>query len=140
MVAARNMNPAMIARLETLARQMEKESKSPFDTVLRNREFHLTLYEGSGWKSACRIINQLIDQTMIYRSLRKTWWTADPRGFFEDHRKIIAALKAGTPDAVKRLVVGNISRGYQQIRSMRNQQTPPSRRKAREAISSQSAG
>ena len=140
LVAARNMSPVMIARLDTLAVQMEKESKSPFDTVLRNREFHLTLYEASGWKSACRIINQLIDQTMIFRSLRKTWWTADPRGFFEDHRRILAALKAGTPEAVKRLVVGNISRGYQQIRSMKSLQTGPRGKNAREAASSQSAG
>ncbi len=122
-LAARNMNPALIARLEALAIKMEKESKSPFDTVLRNREFHLTLYDASGWKSACRIINQLIDQTMIFRSLRSTWWTDDPKGFFEDHRKIIAALKAGADEDTKRLVVGNISRGYQQIRSLQSHPT-----------------
>jgi DNA-binding GntR family transcriptional regulator len=139
-LAARNMNPALIARLEALAIKMEKESKSPFDTVLQNREFHLILYEASGWKSACRIINQLIDQTMVFRSLHSTWWTDDPRGFFEDHRKIIAALKAGAYEDTKRLVVGNISRGYQQILSMKSLQKPPRRRKAREAASSRSPG
>ncbi len=123
-LAAKNMTPAVIARLEALLVQMEKESQSPFDVVLRNREFHLTLYEASGWKSACRIINQLIDQTLIFRSLRSTWWTADPRGFHEDHRQIVEALKAGAADVTKRLVIANISRGYQQICTSHSGSTP----------------
>jgi len=122
-LATQNMTPAVITRLEALVMQMEKESKSPFDVILRNREFHLTLYEASGWKSACRIINQLIDQTLIFRSLRSTWWTADPRAFFEDHRQIIGALKAGAADVTKRLVIANVFRGYQQIQSLHSEAT-----------------
>ena len=51
-LAPRNVTPAMIARVEVLVAQMERESQLPFDIVLRNREFHLTLYEASGSKSA----------------------------------------------------------------------------------------
>ncbi len=116
-VAAQKMSPSMIVRLESLVTQMEKESESPFDIVLRNREFHLTLYEASGWKSACRIINQLIDQTLIFRSLRSTWWTADPTVFHDDHRKIIEALKIHSADTVKQHIIANVSHGYQQIHS-----------------------
>ena len=123
-LAAKNMTPAVIARLEALVVQMEEESQSPFDVVLRNREFHLTLYEASGWKSACRIINQLIDQTLIFRSLQSAWWTADPKAFYEDHRQIIEALKTGAANVAKRLVIANVSRGYQQIRSLHNEATP----------------
>ena len=117
-LAAKNMTPAVIARLEALVVQMKEKAQSPFDVVLRNREFHLTLYEASGWKPACRIINQLIDQTLIYRSLRSAWRTADGRGFHEDHRQIVEALKAGAADVTKRLIIANISRGYQQISSL----------------------
>jgi GntR family transcriptional repressor for pyruvate dehydrogenase complex len=115
--ANKNMTPEVITRLEALVIQMEKESQSSFDLVLRNREFHLALYKASGWESACRIINQLIDQTLIFRSLRSTWWTADPGEFHEDHRRIIETLKAGAADVTKRLLIANVSRGYQQIQS-----------------------
>jgi len=116
-LATQHMSTETIVRLGKLVVQMEQESQSPFDTVLRNREFHLTLYEASGWKSACRIINQLIDQTLIFRSLWSTWWTEDPSIFHEDHHHIIDALTARSAQAVKQHVIENVSHGYQQIRS-----------------------
>lgn len=109
-LATKNMTRAVITRLEALEGQMEDESRSLFDCILLNREFHLTLYEISGWKSACRIINQLIDQTLIFRGQRPEW-TMDPRAFFEDHRQIMEALKTDAADVTKRLVITNVSRG-----------------------------
>lgn len=122
-LATKNMTRAVITRLEALEVQMEDESRSLFDCILLNREFHLTLYEISGWKSACRIINQLIDQTMIFRGQRPEW-TMDPRAFFEDHRQIIEALKTDAADVTKRLVITNVSRGYQQICTSHSGSTP----------------
>jgi len=122
-LATKNMTRTMIARLEALAVQMEDESQSLFDCILLNREFHLNLYKVSGWKAACQIINQLIDQTLIFRGQRPEW-TLDPRAFHEDHRQIIEALKSGAADVAKRLVIANVSRGYQHIYSMHNQPTP----------------
>jgi len=122
-LATKNMTRAVITRLEALEVQMEDESRSLFDCILLNREFHLTLYEISGWKSACRIINQLIDQTLIFRGQRPEW-TMDPRAFFEDHRQIIEALKTDAADVIKRLVITNVSRGYQQICTSHSGSTP----------------
>ena len=122
-IATQKITPSMIARLESLVAQMEYESQSPIDFVLPNREFHLTLYEVSGWKSACRIINQLIDQTLIFRSFWSAWEARYRSLFREDHRRILKALKAHAAVDTKRFVVENISRGYEQILSCRNQQT-----------------
>lgn len=47
-LATKNMTRAVITRLEALEVQMEDESRSLFDCILLNREFHLTLYEISG--------------------------------------------------------------------------------------------
>jgi len=112
--AARNIKPDVIARMEDLLQQMETTVKAPFNLILLNREFHLTLYEASGWKPACRIINQLFDQTLIYRGVHTAWVTDDPALFHQDHRGIIEALKSGDAAAAKEKVVANIARGFHQ--------------------------
>ena len=84
-LAAKNMTPARIERLESLILAMEAATDSPLDCMLRNREFHLALYEASGWKSALRIIGQLIDQTLVFWSQSSEWWTGDAAPFNEDH-------------------------------------------------------
>jgi DNA-binding GntR family transcriptional regulator len=66
--ATQKITTGTINRLEEISAQMEATTiTSPFDFVLLNREFHLTIYEASGWKPVCRIINQLFDQTLIFR-------------------------------------------------------------------------
>ncbi|MBN1382445.1 MAG: GntR family transcriptional regulator [Deltaproteobacteria bacterium] len=112
--AAKNITPDVIARMEDLIKQMEATVKDPFNLILLNREFHLILYEASGWKPACRIIHQLFDQTLIFRGLHKSWVADDPALFHQDHRGIIEALKAGDAEAAKEKVVANIYRGFHQ--------------------------
>lgn len=112
--AAKIVTPAVLARMEDLLKQMEKTVKAAFNLVLLNREFHLTLYEASGWRSACRIINQLFDQTLIYRGAHKSWVADDPALFHRDHREIIDALEGGNAEAVKKKVMANIYRGFEQ--------------------------
>jgi DNA-binding GntR family transcriptional regulator len=112
--AAEKISPVAIERMEALLQQMELTLKDPFNLILLNREFHLTLYEISGWKSACRIINQLFDQTLIFRSSHTSWITDNPAAFHQDHRGIIKALKSGKAEAVREKVVSNILRGFNQ--------------------------
>jgi DNA-binding GntR family transcriptional regulator len=112
--AAKNITPEVIARMEELTEQMETVVKAPFNLILLNREFHLTLYEASGWKPACRIINQLFDQTLIFRGVYTDWVADDPTLFHQDHREIIEALKSGDAAAAKEKVVANIYRGFHQ--------------------------
>jgi DNA-binding GntR family transcriptional regulator len=105
--------PETIVRLEELLTQMEMEIDSLFNIVLLNREFHLTIYEISGWKPACRIINQLFDQTLIFRG-RNTSWIKEKNTdeYHKDHRGIIEALRSGNAEAVKDRIIANISRGF----------------------------
>jgi DNA-binding GntR family transcriptional regulator len=112
--AAKNITPGLIARMEELMQQMVITVKDPFNLILLNREFHLTLYGASGWTPACRIIHQLFDQTLIFRGLHTSWVADNPAAFHEDHQEIIDALKAGDAEAVKKKVVANIYRGFNQ--------------------------
>ncbi len=114
--ASTKITPETIKRLEGLLARMESSTNYPFDMVLLNREFHLTIYEASGWKTACRVINQLFDQTLIFRSLN-TYWVGDKNavGYHKDHRGIIEALRSGNAEGVKNRVIANISRGFKQF-------------------------
>jgi len=114
--AAKKITPALIKRMEDLMQQMTIVGKAPapLDFTLLNREFHLILYEASGWKPTCRIINQLFDQTLIYRSLHTSWMADSPAGFHKDHQEIIKALKSGDAEAAKKRVVSNLYRGFHQ--------------------------
>lgn len=116
-LATQKMTLEMITQLESLLWEMDEKSQSPFDYVLRNREFHLTLYEVSEWRSACRIINQLIDQVMIFRGLRSGWRTEDPKVLRQDHSRIMKALKDKAASDAKKYVIANIRRGYQRLRN-----------------------
>ncbi len=114
--ATPKITPETIERLEGLLAQMEMEIDSLFNIVLLNREFHLTIYGVSGWKPACRIINQLFDQTLIFRSLNTSWIRDKNAGkYHNDHRRIIEAIRSGNAEAVKRRVIANISRGFNQF-------------------------
>ena len=115
-LATKKMTKEMIDRLEFLLSEMDEKSQSPFDYVLRNREFHLTLYEVSEWRSACRIINQLIDQVLIFRGLHSGWHTEDPKVLRQDHKRIIKALKSRAAHDAKKNVIANIRRGYARLR------------------------
>ena len=114
--ATTKITPEAIKRLEGLLAQMENSTRYPFDMVLLNREFHLIIYEASGWKTACRIINQLFDQTLIFRSLNTSWVGDKNAGeYHKDHRGIIEALRSGNAEVAKHRVIANISRGFKQF-------------------------
>ncbi|MBI4764346.1 MAG: GntR family transcriptional regulator [Deltaproteobacteria bacterium] len=104
------------ARMEALAAQIEATPiTAPFDFTLLNREFHLTLYEASGWKPVCRIINQLFDQTLIFRAQNTAWIDIENVDYYNlEHRGIIEALRSGDAQKVRQRVVANISRGFKQ--------------------------
>jgi DNA-binding GntR family transcriptional regulator len=105
---------AIAARMEAIAAQIEATPvTAPFDFALLNREFHLTLYEDSGWKPVCRIINQLFDQTLIFRAQNTAWIDIENVDYYNlEHRGIIEALRSGKPELVKEKIIKNISRGF----------------------------
>lgn len=114
--ATQKITPKVIDQLEYLSAEMEGRSETPpFDFVLLNREFHLTLYEVSGWKPTCRIINQLFDQTLIFRALNTVWTDTKNTNYYNrEHRGIIEALKSGDAEEVRKRIIANISGGFDQ--------------------------
>lgn len=114
--AAKKITPSVIEHLEDLVQQMTIASKTSEYLAynLLNNEFHLILYEASGWETTCHIITQLFDQTLIYRSLHTSWMKDSFAGFNHDHQEIIKALKSGNAEAAKKNVISNIHRGFNQ--------------------------
>ena len=69
----------------------EKEAKNYF---LLNREFHLLIYDASGWKYLCKLIKQMIDQVLLYLS-QLSDDSVDLRKYDKDHQDILRAIEAG---------------------------------------------
>ncbi|MGD8561598.1 MAG: GntR family transcriptional regulator [Desulfarculaceae bacterium] len=116
--ACTRMTPEALTRIETL-HQMEQASYAKFKNwFLLNRKFHMEIYKASGWDHICRAIGQLYDQILSYRAqILKEIVEFAP--FTEDHAHIVQALKNREAEEVKRLVVANIHRGYEQAKASR---------------------
>jgi len=104
-----------LRRLEDLYRKMEDESLPYADTFLFNRRFHAILYRASGWRFLCRVIGQLLDQVLLYRSSQRPPESFSFRPFNEEHRQILDALRNGDPDEARRMTVANLQRGLDAV-------------------------
>lgn len=116
-MAAVQITQKEIQRLENLYDMMEEENITLQEGILLNREFHLTIYEASGWDFACKVIGQLVDQVLIFRALKSSTET-DYRVFNRDHKQIVQALKSRDPDKSRKLVVTNIARGFEELKQV----------------------
>lgn len=103
-----------IARMEAQHAVMCDKSLPVLDFFLPNREFHLILYRASGWSYLCKLISQIGDQILAFRSFRR-FAAGDPSLFNQQHQMIIDALKAGDCRKVGRLVKENLRSGLDQI-------------------------
>lgn len=64
-----------------------------------NRRFHFAMFEASGMPRLVRLLRQLWDATDVYRSV----YFAEPANRLQvghEHRRLLAALRAGDADAV----------------------------------------
>jgi DNA-binding GntR family transcriptional regulator len=108
------ISPEEIGRLETLHSKMLQESDGPGGYFLMNRKFHLTLYEASGWEFMCRLINQMLDQVLVFRS-QFQYTAGDSRSFNRQHEQILDAIRHGRAKQVGRLVETNLQSGLEDI-------------------------
>jgi len=113
--AAKHISSKDIHAMEELHQEMAVESQTKKYFML-NREFHLILHNASGWKSLCKVLTQLIDQVLLFRSLQP-FSQIDNKEFIQDHCHILEGIKSGNPEEVKRAVAINIERGLDEIRS-----------------------
>jgi len=116
--AAASLTAADIEKLEELNREMtrEAESQSLTDHFMLNREFHLSLYQASGWHHLCQPVAHWLDQVLVFRScLCGTRMYEDLGRFNDQHTQIIEALKAGDLTELKHHITHNLRAGLENI-------------------------
>ena len=112
--AAARITAEAVDRLETLHHKMLREPAGSNDYFLINRKFHITLYEASGWEFLCRLINQMLDQILVFRS-QFQYTAADNQPFNRQHEQILDAIRRGQAKQVGLLVAANLQSGLDLI-------------------------
>jgi DNA-binding GntR family transcriptional regulator len=119
--AAKEMSTESIHELEEINGKLKKVPRSySNEYFIINKEFHLKLYENSGWSFLFRIIEQLFDQIRLYR-LFYPFESEDIEVYLDDHRKILTALKARNPAEVQKRLVSHIKKGFKNIMKLHKQ-------------------
>ena len=103
-----------IDRLEMLHQRMLQEPAGSNDYFLINRKFHVALYEASGWEFMCRLIHQMLDQILVFRS-QFQYTATDNRQFNRQHEQILDAIRNGQAKQVGQLVEANLHSGLELI-------------------------
>jgi DNA-binding GntR family transcriptional regulator len=112
--AASCISVEKIDRLEALHQKMLQEPTGSNDYFLINRKFHVVLYEPAGWEFMCRLINQMLDQILVYRS-QFQYAAADNQPFNQQHEQILEAIRNGQAKQVGQLVASNLQSGLDLI-------------------------
>jgi DNA-binding GntR family transcriptional regulator len=119
--ATQEMTTESIQELEAINEKLKKVPRSySNEYFIINKEFHLKLYENSGWSFLFRIIEQLFDQIRLYR----LFYPFEPEGiemYLGDHIKILNALKARNPAEVQKRLVSHIKKGFKNIMKLHKQ-------------------
>jgi DNA-binding GntR family transcriptional regulator len=113
-LAATRITPEQLARLDALAKAARQAS---FDERVRlNQEFHLTIAEGSGSQRLLAMIRGLREYFLNPRWVSRRESRLFKRAV-DDHRKIVAALRARSPDKVERALRSHLKIGWDELMS-----------------------
>lgn len=111
-LAATRITNAQLEALEALVKKAQKSSLA--DRVEVNQEFHLTIAEASG---SPRLIEMLHSFREYY--LHPNWVTRTDKKMVEqalrDHKQIVAALRARSPDETERILRRHLKLGLMQL-------------------------
>jgi DNA-binding GntR family transcriptional regulator len=113
-LAATRITPEQLAKLDALAKAARHAS---FDERVRlNQEFHLTIAEASGSKRLSAMIRGLREYFLNPR-----WVSRQESKLFKravnDHKKIVAALRARSPMKVERVLCSHLKMGWDELMS-----------------------
>lgn len=113
-LAATRITPEQLAKLDALAKAARHAS---FDERVRlNQEFHLTIAEASGSKRLLAMVRGLreyfLNPRWVSRRESKLF-----RRAVEDHKKIVAALRARSPERIERALRSHLKIGWDQLMS-----------------------
>ena len=120
-LATPNISEETIRLLESLHDKMQGEEKVHKEYFFLNREFHMAIYQTSGWSYLCQIITQLIDQVQAFRN-RYRFRMEDFHTFNLDHQKILDALRRREAEEVGQRIHANVRNGFDTLITVYRQQ------------------
>jgi DNA-binding GntR family transcriptional regulator len=113
-MAATRMTPEQLGKLDALAKAARQAS---FDERVRlNQEFHLTIAEASGSKRLLAMIRGLREYFLNPRWVSRRESKLFKRAV-DDHKKIVAALRARSPERVERALRSHLKIGWDELMS-----------------------
>lgn len=111
-LAAERITEEQLAKLEKLVKAAKRASVK--ERVRINQEFHMTIVEASGSPRLLAMVGGFREYFLNPR-----WTSRHDRAMTEkalhDHTKIIAALRARSPDRVERLLRQHLKLGWEQL-------------------------
>lgn len=113
-----------LQKLEELHKRMCSCTTPHRDYFFLNKEFHINIYQASGWNYLCQIITQLVDQVHAFRS-RYPFRSEDFRSFNEDHEKIMEAIRERKPEKAGESILTNVRRGFETLMMVYRQKEKP---------------
>jgi DNA-binding GntR family transcriptional regulator len=117
-LAATRMTDADLAKLEGLIAESRRTHYSAVDDRIRiNQEFHLTIAEASGSQRLFDMIGGFREFFMNVEWLVRYDQKRGAMQSLDDHRDILKALRAKSPDRAERLVRQHLRRVYAKLLS-----------------------
>jgi DNA-binding GntR family transcriptional regulator len=116
-LAATRITPEQLSKLDELAKSARHASFR--ERVRLNQEFHLTIAEASGSKRLLAMVRSFREYFLSAR-----WVSRQESKLFkravEDHKKIVAALRAKSPERVERALRAHLKIGWDELKSGSN--------------------
>lgn len=101
------------SRLDRISLAVKKNAY--FEAAQADLEFHRYIWECSGDKTLCRLLDQLTSPLFAYVSVRRSSGREDLKRVVREHEPIASALKSGDPETVRNAIRLHIETSYRQL-------------------------
>jgi DNA-binding GntR family transcriptional regulator len=91
-----------------------------FELTLADLDFHRYIWERSGDKTLCRVLDQLTAPIFAFTGIRRSGARQDPKRVVLSHEPIVAALRAGDPAGVHEAIRVHIENSYEEFLNPRS--------------------
>lgn len=119
-LAAMRITDADVAKLDSLIAESHRTHYSAVDDRIRiNQDFHLTIARASGSQRLFDMIGGFREFFMNVEWLGRYDQKRGAKQSLDDHRQILGALRAGSPDRAEQLVRKHLRRVYAKLLSER---------------------
>jgi DNA-binding GntR family transcriptional regulator len=130
-LAAMRITGAELAKLADLIAEAERIHYGAVDDRIRiNQDFHLTIARASGSQQLFDMIGGFREFFMNVEWLDRYDHKRSAKQSLDDHREIVAALRAKSPERAEQLVRGHLRRVYAKLLSERGKPSAPTRPRA----------